>query len=608
MARIPRDVVEAVRDRTDIVSVVQRHVKLERRGGSWVGLCPFHQEKTPSFHVIPNKAFYHCFGCQANGDVFRFLMEIEGLGFTEAVKELAEAAGVEVPERELTPEERRRLAARATLRDVLDAAAEWFASQLWTTPAGARARDYLTGRGLDPDLAREAGVGFAPPGWTNLLDHLQKKGFRPELIQRAGLAKTRDRGGFYDVFRDRVILPIRDERGRPIAFGGRLLEGDGPKYLNSPETELYTKSDVLYGLDHARRAIGKEDRAILVEGYFDVLSMWQAGFHETVATCGTALTEGHVRRLRRLTRDLVVLLDADEAGARAAERTLPLVVTSGMRARRLQLASGKDPDDFLQEHGAEAMSKALHGSKPLLHWVVQRKLDAYGLDVAAKERVLDEVVDLLGELSPARLSELAAQLRLPEEMVVARARQRRRRGPPPAEAPAAPRGWKPHRDIVHLLWLLVHRHDQVADLIMRIDPTLLEHHEEIRQIVARLSQGEPPVSILDDAQDPGVRRTLAAIIARERLYTADEAAAAVGDLVSRLATPGLEGRLRSLQDDIQAAAQVGDRDTMRALLGEKSHWSTVRRELRRARVEGDTEHILDLLAASEDRPPPSQAP
>ena len=285
MPRIPREVVDAVRERTDLVEVVQRHVKLSRRGSSWVGLCPFHQEKTPSFNVVPSKGIYHCFGCQAGGDVFSFLMKLEGLSFHESVTELASSVGIEVETRELSQAERRELQKRATLYDALEAAAKFYEGLLWTSDEGAVARKYLEDRAMTRETLREARVGWAPGGWNRLVDHLHAKGISANLAIDAGLAKE-GRSRPYDAFRERVVFPIRDDRGRVIGFGGRILEGDGPKYLNSPETRLYQKSRVLYGLYEARNAIQRVDRALIVEGYFDVLALRQAGFPEAIANCG----------------------------------------------------------------------------------------------------------------------------------------------------------------------------------------------------------------------------------------------------------------------------------------------------------------------------------
>lgn len=567
MARIPREIVETVRDRTDLVEVVQRHVSLQRKGGSWVGLCPFHQERTPSFHVVPNKGFYHCFGCGASGDAFRFLMELEGLGFAEAVRELAGPAGVDLRTEDLSDAERARLRRRATLYDALDETVRWYASNLRTTADGASAHAYLRDRGLTDETIQAFGLGWAPDRWQGLLDHLRDRGIGPELAVEAGLARVREGSdGAYDAFRGRVIVPIRDERGRTIALGGRILAGDGPKYINSPETSLYRKSGVLYGLDVARRAIEQRGRAILVEGYFDVISMHQAGFPETIATCGTALTGEHAERLRRLTRRVIVVTDADEAGMRAAERALPLLERAHIAAFRLQIPDAKDPDELVRERGAEAMEALLAESRPLLGWVASRLLHQHGFTAAGKEAARDALVELLGGVTPAQATELARELRLPEKEVLDWARAHApSRGAAveatPAQVPAA--GWKPSREAVHLLWLAVHRLDPAGDALRALAPTMLDG--PVRPAFARLLDGEAPASVQADAEDPGVRRTLAAVLARTSLYEPTQAGPAVAELAATVARIQADSQTLRMQDRTADAIRAGDRDTASTL-------------------------------------------
>lgn len=611
MARIAREIVEAVRDRTDIVEVISRHVQLKKRGDSWTGLCPFHQEKSPSFHVVPKKAMYHCFGCQASGDAFKFLQEISGLSFVEAVKELAGPAGVTIEERELTQAERESLNARRTLYDVMEEACLFFQAQLMTAPDAAVARDYLfLKRGMTQDTVTSARLGWAPDGWSRLLDHLHQKGFRPDMLLEAGLAKKRERGdGFYDTFRARVIVPIRDDRQRVIAFGGRILEGDGPKYINSPENKLYKKHDVLYGLESARRAIGQKDRIILVEGYFDVLSMHQAGFMEAVATCGTALTKEHIAKIRPLTLNAVVLTDADEAGMKAAERTLPMFGEVGIQAWRLQIPGAKDPDELIREEGPEAMTRALTQMKPMLTWVTERKLESYGFGAAARERARNELAELLHGLSPAQVSEVAPILRLDERELLIWAKAFK---PPQPVAPAEPGApepprmqWRPTRDLVHLLWLVIHRYDQIADLAVRIHETLLTDHEPILPTFARLVHGEPVAAVLDDCVDPDVRRALSQIVARTDLYTIDEATHAFAQVVARLARDRIESDHARTQSAAQAASSEGRAADARAFITALQALQARKRALAAALDHQDWSRVVDLTAPIDTNPPSS---
>ncbi len=568
--RIPREIVDRVRERIDISEVIGRHVRLERRGNSLVGLCPFHQERSPSFNVVPHKAMYHCFGCGNGGDVFKFLMLVEGLSFVEAVKELALAANIEIPERDLTPDERRALAQRASLYDVLEAAAQFYESTLWTRPEGQRGREYLDKRAMPEGLRKKARMGFAPAGRAPATDALRSKGISERQLLEVGLLRASNSGGgTYEMFRERVLFPIRDERARVIGFGGRLLEGDGPKYVNTPETRLYEKSKVLYGLEMARNAIQQRDRVIVVEGYFDVLAMHDAGFSETVATCGTALTPDHLEKLRRLTTNVIVLLDADEAGSRAAEKVLPMLLAAKITPWRLQLPGAKDPDELVRTEGVEAMKKAIERKEPLLDWVIGRRIDRAGAHAMSRERVLNELAPMLKGLPQALASAVAAQLHLSEQQVFDAIKHATAPPTSPGQAPeievvpmSAP-AWRPTRDITHLVWLLVHRYGAVADLATRIDPALLDGHEPVRAAVARLIVGEPVASIASEERHPDVVRLLHAVVAKEGLYAESDAAIAMCEVIERLEAPAVEQRLQLLMRSQEEALRAQNMEAQR---------------------------------------------
>jgi DNA primase len=632
MARIPREVVDAVRERTDIAEVISRHVSLVRKGRSIVGLCPFHQEKTPSFHVIPDKGIYHCFGCQAGGDVFKFLMMLEGLSFVEAVKELASAVGIEIQERDLSPAERKALKQRTTAFDVLEAAAAFYESQLWTG-AGSAARDYLEKRAMTEAFARKARLGWAPGGWTRLVDYLHREGFDAAQASDAGVARPRNQGdGFYDTLRERLVIPIRDERGRVVAFGGRLLEGEGPKYINTPETSLYQKSHTLYGLDLARAAIGQRGRVIVVEGYFDVLGLHQAGFPEAVATCGTALTAHHLEKIRRLARDVVLVMDADEAGLRAAERSLPLFVEAGIQPWRLELPGAKDPDELVRVEGPDAFSAALDQKEPLLEWVIGRNLSAYGVSTMSRERLLEELLPMLNRLrhlfvvpDPDVVPLVARALRIKEDIVLDRLRVLRRQmavenaAKTQAErqaaekveessVPAPPKGWQPQRDMVHILWLLVHRYGDVADLIARVDPALFAEHEPVRPVIARLLSGEPIAALLPEVTDPSVHKTLLAVVARPKLYEPEETPRAVLDLLSTLAKPVRAGRMAAISAEIGKAEAAGDLMRLKAAMQKKKALLDQDRALKDALRQGRVEDWLALMSEGEPAASPPASP
>ncbi len=606
MGRIPREIVDAVRDRTDIAAVIGRRVKLQKAGNSLKGLCPFHDEKTPSFHVIPSKGIFHCFGCQESGDVFGFLMKIEGLSFVEAVTELAGPAGVELSIEELTAEQRRQLRARSSLFDVLEAAASYYESLLWTRPEGQDARDYLRRRGLPEAVLREARLGYAPRAWDGLLNHLHRRGFPASMVMEAGLVRQRkERDGHYDFFRNRIMFPIRDDRGRVIGFGGRVLPGDdAPKYFNNVQTPLYDKSTVLYGIETARSAIQRADRTIVVEGYFDVLAMRAAGYPETVACCGTALTPQHLARLSRLSRNLLLLTDGDRAGQEAAERALPLLVKAGIHAFRVDLPGAKDPDELFASQGPEAIAAALERRQSLVEWVVDRKLEQYGDPTSvgvehtamARERVLEELREIFELLPHSLVSRIASQIGMREEIVL----DRLRRAPPtpPSGSPPPASGWRPVRDMVHIFWLLIHRYDQVADLVQGVPLDVFADHPATHASLARLLSGEPVANILDEEPDPGVARTLAAAVAREVLYTEEQAALAAAQVIRRLLEPRLQARRTRLNNALEAALRDGDEEARATIIRQRAELLAQTRALDEALARGDLIRFMEQVQAS----------
>ena len=354
--RYSDDIIEEVRQKNDIVDVVSQYVKLTRKGNSYFGLCPFHNEKTPSFSVTPGKQMYYCFGCGAGGNVFNFIMEYENYTFGEALKHLADRAGVELPQIEYSKEVREKAQERAELLEINKQAAQYFYYQL-RTEKGAQGYQYLTGRGLSEETMRKFGLGYSDKFGGGLYQFLKSKGYGDDRLRESGLFNVDERHGMYDKFWNRVIFPIMDVNNRVIGFGGRVM-GDGkPKYLNSPETKIFDKSRNLYGLNVARTT--RRKYLILCEGYMDVISMHQAGFTNAVASLGTALTSGHASLLKRYTQEVLLLYDSDEAGVRAALRAIPILREAGVNSRVVNLRPYKDPDEFIKNLGAEAFEERL---------------------------------------------------------------------------------------------------------------------------------------------------------------------------------------------------------------------------------------------------------
>jgi DNA primase len=349
---------DQVRERTDLLALVGQYVALKKRGGRYIGLCPFHQEKTPSFGVDPQKGFWHCFGCGKGGDAFNFLMEMEHLDFGEALERLAERAGVHPIAQVDAP---RRKEERDFLLEVNAAAAAAFRNAL-LGKAGENARAYLANRGITPAHAERFGLGYAPAGWGALTKHLTGRGFSGENLQKADLARSNERG-LYDRFRNRLMIPIHDRQGRVVAFGGRALSAeDQPKYLNTGDTPVYNKGRTLYALHMAIDGMKKRERAIVTEGYFDAIACHLAGFTETVATLGTALSDDHVRELRRFAERIYLVFDADSAGINAALRGQAMFRAAGTEVRIVRLPAGHDPDTLIREQGTEAFEACLAGA------------------------------------------------------------------------------------------------------------------------------------------------------------------------------------------------------------------------------------------------------
>jgi DNA primase len=370
--RIRDDDIKAVRERTDLVRLVQQYVALKKAGRRWVGLCPFHSEKTPSFGISPEQGLYYCHGCGKGGDAFRFIQEIEGLDFPEAAERLAAMAGVSLRYEGASPGERRSASKRQALHRANERAGELYLGMLKDGREAEEARRYLETRSLTPESIEAFGIGYAP-GYADFLLRRLARDLSTEILVDAGLAMKDARGGVRDRFRSRVMFPIHDVSGKPVGFGARLLDGDGPKYLNTAETSIYRKSDLLYNLHRAKTEITKTGRVFVVEGYTDVIALAQAGIPTAVATCGTALGEGHFRLISRFTpRKVVLAFDSDEAGARAAERAHGLFETFNLNIHVLVLPDGVDPADFVIDRGGDEFEKLADEAEPLIEFMLNR--------------------------------------------------------------------------------------------------------------------------------------------------------------------------------------------------------------------------------------------
>src|SRR6202795_4720388 len=415
---------ERVKQQADIVRVIGEYVRLKKSGQNFTGLCPFHAEKSPSFAVHPTKQIYHCFGCGVGGDVFKFVMEMEKVAFPEAIRVVAEKWGIAIPRpKERSPEERKENQQRTLLVEMHREAQTFFVQQLGGTLEGKAARAYLEDRGLDKDAIDRFGIGYAPSGGDALLRFLKSKYKEPLLIE-SGLVSRDQSGGarMYDRFRRRITFPIANESGKIVAFGGRALGDDLPKYLNSPETPIYSKSNLLYHLDRAKEALRQRDFAVLVEGYMDAIAVARAGISNVVASCGTSLTEPQVKLLNRFTRRIVVNYDPDTAGQAATERSLSILLEQGVEVRVLALPGGKDPDSFIRAEGATAYVKLRNEAPPYVDYLISR---ASKMDLTSAEGKLRAVNFLMPYVQriPDRIlrsewaTRIAQQLRIEEPVL-----------------------------------------------------------------------------------------------------------------------------------------------------------------------------------------------
>jgi DNA primase len=453
MALISAESLERLKQTADIVEVVSAHTDLRRQGARWVGLCPFHEERTPSFSVDAQEKLYHCFGCGVGGDVIKFVEEKEGLGFAEAVELLADRYGVELEREQEDPRAEARRQQRRRLEELLERAASFYSNYLWDSQEAAKARDYLAERGLGEEVLRGFGVGYAPSAWDKLLVLGQRAGFRVEELRSVGLAQRGRGGGEYDRFRSRIMFPIRDRRGRTLGFGGRAMRSDqGAKYVNTAETDFFHKSQLLYGVDMAKGAIAKAARAVVVEGYTDVLALHQAGVEEAVGVMGTAITGEQVATLSGLVEEVVLALDADSAGQEAMLRAQRVAAGRKMRLRVAAMPAGEDPAEMMAEPGGAERFGALVADALELE-AFQIGLVLARTDVASptdRDRALDEVAPVLAAMGDGASREdlvrrVAERLDLEPAMVMGRlvaatpASGGPERAAEPAGAPAQPR-------------------------------------------------------------------------------------------------------------------------------------------------------------------------
>jgi len=453
---IPEDKISEIRHAVDIAEIVSESVTLRKAGKNLVGLCPFHSEKSPSFTVSPDKQIFYCFGCGAGGNIFSFLMKRDGTTFAEAVRAIARRCGVDLPEKPLSAHDRKRVGEQDTLLATNRAAADFFHHTLLHPEAGKRGLDYFERRGLTAQTIESFELGYAPQGWDRLLGIMTRKGYSPSLLEKAGLVVARkDGSGFYDRFRDRVMFPICDEQSRVVGFGGRVIDDSTPKYLNSPETAVYAKRRLLYGLNRAKDACRSERTVFIVEGYLDLIALHQHGILNAVATLGTALSSDHIRMLARVASHLVLVYDSDEAGIRSAKRCIDLFWTEHVDFRRgdvfreeaadthiLVLPEGHDPDSFVFQSGANEFRRLAQAKKKsIVSFLIENAVSTYGLTTEGKIRIVSEMQAPLAAINDSvaqalYVQKVAERIGVSETAILAKIKEH-------AAAPAARRADHP---------------------------------------------------------------------------------------------------------------------------------------------------------------------
>ena len=570
---------EEIRARVDIVDLVGQFVNLKRAGENWKGLCPFHAEKTPSFMVHPKKGIFHCFGCGVGGDAFGFLMRQDRLQFPEAVRVLAERAGVALPTERRTEVDGQREALFKTMAQ----ASEFYQDALWNRPEGEGARRYLDSRGIAPEMARRFVLGYAPEGWDHLLGFMKGRGVTEEQLVQVGLILPRQTGsGFYDRFRGRLLFPIKDGQGRVVAFGGRAMGTEDPKYLNSPETPLYVKGQTLYAFDLAKPQIREKNRALVVEGYVDCLMAHQHGFTETVAALGTAFTASQLGLLRRYCDEVLTFFDADAAGKKATQRVEELLEPgtqglawavnrtgsfgdgSALRLKVALLPSGHDPDSFLRKEGAQAFTQRIAEARSLLAYAVETAIGEENTTAPrGKATAFARVALILAKVTDSQeATELArdAALKLgvdPTQLwIEAQRLQGALRKPAPATAPA-PAGVNlpsAERDLVSLL---VQNPDVRAALL----PVLVEEdlaHPALRAILAALKTvtAESPEALMPHLPGDTERGLLAALLVEERAWP--DTTPLIAEYLKRFEMRRRARQIRQVSQAIAQAQASGD--------------------------------------------------
>src|SRR4030067_3069247 len=585
---IPDELIDRIREGVDIVSVISEKLSLKKTGQNFTGLCPFHSEKTPSFVVSPAKQIFHCFGCGAGGNVFHFLMKHENLTFPQAVRSLSERAGISIPE--VSKRDEKIEDAKEPLYKANELAMEFFSRNLAEAKEGERARQYLEKRGIEKKTIQEFNIGYSLSQWDAAYRHLRQKGIETAALEKAGLIIRKDSGdGFYDRYRARIILPILDLKKRVIGFGGRVVDDSLPKYINSPESTIYIKGENLYCLEKARQEIGKRGYLLIVEGYLDAIMTYQKGIKNAAATLGTALTQGHLRLIKRFTNNIVLVFDPDSAGKKAAIRSASLFIESGMKAKVASLSEGTDPDTFLREKGVEAFIDKLKNSEKLLDFVIRETKGKEPLSsIDEKVKVVDEVLPLINRLPNkiernAYVRRLAEELQLDEKDIFAELENRaQKKGYKSGEKKEPLKEGTAHSGLQKRInhsgakaeEMLIHLMLNDESIAKRVKDHLSPDDfkdplfKRVTGIVYNVIESGKEFNAVFKTEDAEMAGLFSALSMRELDY--DDREQSFYDCVQKIKGAGIKERMKTLQEKLRIAEKNGDTDSINRILEEKT--------------------------------------
>ena len=570
---IPQEKIGEIKSRVSIVDLVSEYVTLKKAGRNFVGLCPFHKEKTPSFSVNPEKQIFYCFGCGEGGDIFAFLMKINGASFAESARYLANKAGIEIPVRKMTGAEKTVASEKEKLNKINAMAADWFSGQL-SSENGRVARDYLDKRKMGTAITGEFRLGYSPEGWSHLVNYFEGKRVPLGLVEKTGLIISKDNGRFYDRFRGRLIFPIEDLSGRVVAFGGRALGDDIPKYLNSPESPVYTKGRVLYGMYRTKDSIRNKDYVIIVEGYVDLLSLRDAGVENVVATLGTALTREQVELIRRFTRNVVVIFDPDEAGRHAVERSLKLFLEESMHARVVVLPEGYDPDDYVKKFGPEALEDIIAHSPMIVDYYIEKIMGSRDTLEDNLDAIRDSIsfISTISDLVEQNLfiKRVSEKLGIDQKLLKDKVRKASVNYKTAAKA-ASPEKRTEKVDMVELnLIYMMMEYPEKLPVVTREGILDCFASETLKKLGQTITGGAgDTISLVGDLGDGPVKERLLKLI-MERPFSNEEVASRVfDDNIKQIRNKWYKGRHNMLKRELIRARDTDDRELSDSLLRER---------------------------------------